>query len=55
MEGARAVPAPLLSQPTARELEPPSGTHRAELGVSLAYESEDAMQITTGWQLNKVR
>ena len=30
MEGARSVPAPLPSQPTARELEPPSGAHTAQ-------------------------
>ena len=47
MEGARAVPAPLPSQPTAPELEPPSGTHTPYRAWGLAYESEDAVQSTT--------
>ena len=30
-------------------------THRTELSVRLAYEGEDAMQITSSWQLSNVK
>ena len=54
VEGAKAVPVPLPSQPTARELEAhrEAHTHRTELGARHACEDEGATQITSGWRLN---
>ena len=47
MEGARAVPAPLPSQPTAEELE----AHR----VAHMVQDDGAMLVTSCcWQLNKI-
>ena len=50
MEGTRAVPAPLPSLPSARELE----AHRVAYTLCSACEDESAMLITSGWQLKKI-